>query len=125
MGSAKVWAVNLAFCAIVSLSFCMYAITFRRVQAIPLDGPAEILRYGMRVVFDPYFLLGLGLALTGSLLRVVMMRWLDLGRLALASEVTLVMTLVLTWAFFGSKLRFPQDYLGAGLILIGSILVAR
>ena len=125
MTSLKVWAVNLAFCAIVSLSFCMYGLTFRRVQGVALSTPADGVRFAFSVLTDPYFVVGLGLALVGSLLRVVMMRWLDIGRVALASEVTLVMTLFLTWVIFGTQLRFPRDYLGAALILVGSVIVAR
>lgn len=121
----KVWGLNLFLSGVVALSFCLYAMTFRRVRGMPMESASDAFNFAWSILTDRYFILGLILALGGSILRIALMRWLDISRTALASEVNLVMTLVLTYLLFGSKLRFPEDYMGAALILLGSFIVAK
>lgn len=120
---AQVWALNLFLCAVVSASFCLYAVTFKRVGQAQITSGSDALRFAVSVLFDPFFIGALALALGGSVLRIALMRHLGIARTALASEITLVMTLVLTYFFFGAQPRFPQDYVGALLIVVGSYLI--
>lgn len=120
-----VWGLNLVLSAVVALSFTLYGFAFRQMGSLSVQSPTDALRFGWAALTNPYFFLGLSLALLGSVLRIGLMKFLGIARTALASEINLVMALVFTWAFFGEKLRFPRDYLGAALIFLGSYIVSK
>ncbi len=120
-----VWSLNLVLSAVVALSFTLYGFAFRQMGSMPLTTPTEIFRFAFAALTNPYFFFGLGLALVGSMMRIGLMKFLGIARTALASEINLVMALVFTWLFFGEKLRFPRDYVGAVFIFVGSYIVAK
>ena len=120
----QIWSANIGFCLVVSISFVLYGKTFTRVGNMSIGSVQDVTRFMFRVFTDPYFIIALVLALTGSLLRIVMMRHLGIARTALASELALVLALLFTFLVFGSAPRFPRDYLGATLIIIGSYVVS-
>jgi hypothetical protein len=121
----KLWLVNIGLCAIVAGSYSMYAMTFRRIGTVKVDSLSSAVRFVWNVGTDRYFMGGLAMALCGSVLRIVIMRWLGIARTALVSELNLVFTVIFAWLFFDSKLRFPNDYFGALLIMLGSWFVSR
>lgn len=125
MFELRVWLVNIVLSAIVAGSYIMYATTFRRVGGAPIDGVRSFIRFAWTVGTDPFFIGGLMMALMGTVLRIVLMRWLGIARTALASEINLIFTLVFAWMLTGSKLRYPNDYVGAAFIALGSFLVSR
>lgn len=120
-----VWGLNLVLSAIVALSFTLYGFAFRQMGSMSVQSASDALRFGWAAVTNPWFFGGLTLALLGSVLRIGLMKFLGIARTALASEINLVMALVFTWAFFGEKLRFPRDYLGAAFIFLGSYIVSK
>lgn len=120
-----VLGLNLVLSAVVALSFTLYGFAFKQMGSMPLQTFSDALKFGFAALTNPYFFLGLGLALLGSMMRIGLMKFLGIARTALASEINLVMALVFTWAFFGEKLRFPRDYLGAVLIFVGSYIVGK
>jgi drug/metabolite transporter (DMT)-like permease len=122
----RIWALNVVLSGVVAGSYIMYATTFRRVGQGSLEGGiGSYARFVWAVATDPFFIGGLAMALSGTVMRIVLMRWLGIARTALVSEINLLFTLVLAWLITGSKLRYPNDYVGAGLILAGSWLVSR
>lgn len=125
MFELRVWLVNIVLSAIVAGSYIMYATTFRRVGGEPIVGVSGFIRFAWKVGTDPFFIGGLAMALSGTVLRIVLMRWLGIARTALASEINLIFTLVFAWLLMDSKLRYPNDYVGAAFIALGSYLVSR
>ena len=125
MSQLRIWAVNIVLSGIVAGSYIMYATTFRRVGGAAIDGVSSFIQFVWRVGTDPFFIGGLAMALAGTVLRILLMRWLGIARTALVSEINLLFTLIFAWFITGSKLRFPNDYAGAALILLGSYVVSR
>jgi drug/metabolite transporter (DMT)-like permease len=120
-----IWGLNIVLSAVVALSFTLYGFAFRQMGSMPLSSLADAARFGFAALTNPYFFLGLALALLGSVMRIGLMKYLGIARTALASEINLVMALVFTWLFFGEKLRFPRDYVGALFIFAGSYIVGK
>lgn len=120
-----IWTLNIVLSAVVALSFTLYGFAFRQIGGMPLGTVSEVFRFGFAALTNPYFFLGLSLALLGSVMRIGLMKFLGIARTALASEINLVMALVFTWLFFGEKLRWPRDYLGAAFIFVGSYIVGK
>lgn len=119
------WGTILAFSLLVSISFVLYGITFDRVGAPPTSpSVVEFVTYGQRVLFDPFFVAGMVLALGGALARMFIFEQVGIAATALVSELTLVMSVGLAVIVFRSDLR-RLDVLGMVLIVSGVYLVQR
>lgn len=113
------WGAIVVFSLLVSTSFVLYGATFRAIGSPPpLDDLDRLVRYGVRTVLHPYFLLGMSLALAGAITRMFIFSRVGIAETALVSELTLVMSVVLSMIVFESDLR-TVDYVGMCLIMIG------
>lgn len=117
--------VNLLFAILIAISYVMYGIAFNRVGSMPADKSLlSLAQYAFSTLTNPYFLFGLGLALTGSLVRMALFSLIGITRSALAAELSLVLMIIFSAVVFREAPRFPRDYFGALFILIGSYIVA-
>jgi drug/metabolite transporter (DMT)-like permease len=119
------WALMFLFALLIALSFTCYGVAFRGLGGPPASPLGALVGYVLRLLVNPWFLLGLALAFTGSVLRLSIFRLVGIARSALVSELSLVMMVVLACLIFGERLRFPRDYVGAALIVLGSWIVGR
>lgn len=117
------WGVIVFFSLLVSLSFTMYGLVFQQVGSPPTDAglPAGV-EYFVRLMFEPLFVLGLGLAFGGALVRMFMFDALGIAETALAGQMTIVMTVVFSITLLGDSMNV-EDIAGMGLILLGVYLV--
>lgn len=117
------WAAITGFSLFVSVSFVMYAFAFEAVGSVPTTLRVDAyLRYGVRLATNPYFLAGLGLALAGAAIRMVLFSYVGIARTAIVSELTLVMSVVLAVLIFDSSLG-RRELGGMALIMAGVYLV--
>ena len=119
------WGVNLAFAILVAISYVMYGIAFNKIGSFPQERELMVfVRYAFTVLLNPYFIAGLLLALSGSLVRMVLFSLIGISRSALAAELSLILMLIFSAIVFRESPRFPRDYVGGFLILIGSYVIA-
>lgn len=119
------FGVNLLFSVIVATSYIMYGLAFNRMGGLPADKSVmAFISYAFAVLINPFFLSGLVLALTGSLVRMALFSLIGISRSALAAELSLILMMVFSAIIFRESPRFPKDYLGGLFILIGSYIVA-
>ena len=119
------WGVNFAFAILVAISYVMYGIAFNKVGNFPQEREfAVFAKYAFTVLFNPYFIAGLALALGGSLVRMALFSLIGISRSALAAELSLILMLIFSAIVFHESPRFPRDYVGGFLILVGSYVVA-
>ena len=119
------WGVNFAFAVLVAISYIMYGIAFNKVGSFPQERELMVfVRYAFTVLLNPYFIAGLLLALSGSLVRMALFSLIGISRSALAAELSLILMLIFSAIVFRESPRFPRDYVGGFLILIGSYVVA-
>lgn len=119
------WGVNLAFAILVAISYVMYGIAFNKIGSFPQERELMVfVRYAFTVLLNPYFIAGLLLALSGSLVRMALFSLIGISRSALAAELSLLLMLIFSAIVFRESPRFPRDYVGGFLILIGSYVVA-
>ncbi len=119
------FGVNLIFAVIVATSYVMYGLAFNQMGGLPAEKtPLILARYVFSIFFNPYFILGLALALGGSIVRMGLFSLIGITRSALAAELSLILMLIFSAVVFREMPRFPRDYLGGLFILIGSYIVA-
>ncbi|MCA9983741.1 MAG: hypothetical protein KDE59_05585 [Anaerolineales bacterium] len=119
------WGVNLAFAILVAISYVMYGIAFNKIGSFPQERELMVfVRYAFTVLLNPYFIAGLLLALSGSLVRMALFSLIGISRSALAAELSLILMLIFSAIVFRESPRFPRDYVGGFLILIGSYVIA-
>ncbi|MBI2847262.1 MAG: EamA family transporter [Chloroflexi bacterium] len=113
------WISNITFAVLVSTSYILYALAFRDKGPLVWE-----FKYVLSVVLHPFFILGLILALGGSVVRLGLFQYMGISRTVIASELTIVFMLILSFLFFRERLTL-QDMGGAVLILVGVWLVGR
>ncbi|GAP64699.1 hypothetical protein ARMA_3122 [Ardenticatena maritima] len=119
------WGVNFLFATLVAISYVMYGMAFTRIGAMPMDRDLmSTLTYVFRVVTNPFFISGLALALTASVVRLALFSLIGIARSALAAELSLLMMIIFSFLVFGEQPRFPRDFIGGALIFLGSYIVA-
>ncbi len=119
------FGVNLIFAVIVATSYVMYGLAFNQMGGLPAEKtPLILARYVFSIFFNPNFILGLALALGGSIVRMGLFSLIGITRSALAAELSLILMLIFSAVVFREMPRFPRDYLGGLFILIGSYIVA-
>jgi len=64
------WALMLLFALLIALSFTCYGVAFRGLGGPPARPLGALAGYVLRLLANPWFLLGLALAFTGSVLRL-------------------------------------------------------
>lgn len=117
------WVAIIVFSLLVSTSFVLYGFTFQAIgHPPPMNDLDALVRYGIRSMLHPYFLLGMALALAGAVTRMFIFSRVGIAETALVSELTLVMSVVMSVIVFESDLRII-DYFGMVLIMIGIYFV--
>lgn len=117
--------INLLFSILVAASYVMYGVAFNRLGGLPDEKSLfTLFNFAINVLFSPWFMAGLALALGGSIVRMGLFSMIGITRSALAAELSLIMMLIFSALVFKEFPRFPRDYLGGLFILIGSYIVA-
>lgn len=117
------WSAILAFSLLVSTAFLFYGFVFQRLGSPPATvDPRPVARYFLNVALNPLFVLGMGMAFGGALLRMVMFDAVGIAATALAGQFTIVLTVVFSVVLLGDSMS-SGDLLGMTLIMFGVYLV--
>jgi len=115
------WGVIVLFSLLVSGAFVLYGVVFTDIGHPPTE-VVPLAKYFLQTLVHPLFVLGMVLALSGALVRMVMFSHVGIAETAMVSELTLVMSVVLAVLVFDSS-PTTEDYLGMCLIMAGVYLV--
>ncbi len=117
MTSLLQWGANILFALMVALAYISFAMAYRTTGA-----PAFSLEYIFRIASNHYFLGGLTLSFLSTFVRLAMFSSLGISKTVLASELSVIMMLFLSYVFFREALSI-REVLGCCLILAGIALV--
>lgn len=116
-GDVARWGALVGFCLVNALAFAAFGVAFRLAGLSDASGLPRLLQ----VLLNPWFIGGLMLAFAGAAARPIVFQFFGISRTVVVSELTLVISLGLSWAIFREVLR-PNDLAGAALIGLGVLL---
>ncbi len=108
---------NLLFALMVASAYICFAFAYKRVGSFEMD-----VSYIISITFSPFFIGGLTLSFLSTFVRLAMFNALGISKTVLASELSVIMMLVLSLVIFREALG-AKDIIGGAMILLGILLV--
>ncbi len=114
------WAalgIDVLFASVIATALLFYALAFKA------NGAELSASNFIHIIFHPYFMGGLVLAFSSSIMRIILFDLLGYTRTALVSQLAALFSVVLLWAVFKEALT-PRQIAGGALLIGGLFLVA-